>query len=344
MGLFFITVGAGVDVARLAGEPLRILGLTLALFLAKMAVLWPLARIFGLAPRSRILFTLALAQAGEFSFFLLGFAQSSGVLPRADAQELLLVIAMSMVLTPALFRLDAVLTRLLPEGPACAADEIDQTGPVIVAGMGRFGQIVNRMLTGLGHTTVVLDSHLDTVMRMRRLGIRAFYGDIARPDLLVAAGIADAQAIVLAIDDPVKTVEMTAYVRRHYPHVKIIARARDRHHVYQLFAAGTPDSVRELFDSGVRAGKYALAALGYEPDEIEDIAEEFVRQDRRMLADLAVLWRPDIPVEDNDAYLAQARAQAKVIEAALRGRTRRAAKAEKAAGEPEASGSASAAE
>ncbi len=320
MGLFFITVGAGIDLARLADEPLHILGLTLALLVLKMAVLWPLARLFGLPRRARILFTLGLAQAGEFSFFLLSFAASSRVLPAEDAQRLLLVIALSMVLTPALFRLDSLLTRLLPDGPRRGPDAIAASGPVIVAGMGRFGQVVNRMLTGLGHRTVVLDSSLATVERMRALGIEAYYGDVARPDLLVAAGIAEAKAIVLAIDDRDKAVALAQFVSTTYPQVQIIARARDRHQVYALYAAGARESVREVFDSAVRAGGYALRALGYDARQVADVADEFVRQDRRMLEELATLWRPDLPVEDNPAYLAKAREQAAVIEAALRGR------------------------
>ena len=177
--------------------------------------------------------------------------------------------------------------------------------------MGRFGQIVNRMLTGLGHRTVVLDSNLATVERMRALGIPAFYGDVARPEMLLAAGIAEAKAIVIALDDPARAVEMARLIRLRWPEVRIIARARDRHHVYELYAAGVPDSVaRQVFDSAVRTGKYALGTLGHGPEQVEDIAEEFVRQDRRMLEELAVLWRPDVPVEDNPAYLAKAREQA----------------------------------
>jgi CPA2 family monovalent cation:H+ antiporter-2 len=191
---------------------------------------------------------------------------------------------------------------------------------VIIAGMGRFGQVVNRMLKSLGHQTVVLDNHPDTVARMRRLGIKGFYGDMARADLLAAAGIADAKAVVLAIDDPEKVVELAAFISRHYPKVKIIARARDRHHVYALHAAGADESVREVFYSAVRAGRDALVALGHDHADADAVADEFVRQDRRMLDELAVLWRPDLPVEENPAYLAKAAEQNAAIEAALRGR------------------------
>jgi CPA2 family monovalent cation:H+ antiporter-2 len=287
----------------------------------KAAVLYPLGLLFGLAGSARTLFALSVAQAGEFGFFLLAFATQTRVLPAALAGEVLLVIALSMMLTPALFRLHAFLSARRGDGEGRPADAIDEQGAVIIAGMGRFGQVVNRMLTSLGHKTVVLDSRTETVDRMRRFGIKGFYGAVDRPDLLEAAGIAQARAIVLALDDPEKCLRMAEYVSRHHPQVKIIARARDRHHVYQLYAAGAPQSVREVFDSAIRAGKYALEALDYDADEIEDIAREFFDHDRRMLAELAEVWDPDIPVDRNEAYIARSREQTRMIEDALGGRS-----------------------
>lgn len=328
MGLFFITVGAGVDLALLASDPLRLLGLAVGLMAVKAAVLYPLGMLFGLTGSARTLFALSVAQAGEFGFFLLAFAAQTRVLPAALAGEILLVIALSMMLTPALFRLHTFLSARRGEGETRPADEIDEQGAVIIAGMGRFGQVVNRMLTSLGHKTVVLDSRTETIDRMRRFGIKGFYGAVDRPDLLEAAGIAQARAIVLALDDPEKCVRMAEYVSRHHPQVKIIARARDRHHVYQLYAAGAPQSVREVFDSALRAGKYALEALDYDAEEIEDIARAFFDHDRRMLAELAEVWDPDVPVDRNDAYIARAREQNQIIEEALRGRLPRSQAAE----------------
>ncbi len=320
MGLFFITVGSGINLTRLAADPLPILGYVAMLLAFKMAVLWPLAGLFGLSPKARLLFTLSLAQAGEFGFFLLGFATASRVLWPSQAGVLLLIIALSMMATPALFWLHGLLARRLGEGPGRDADAIDEQGTVIIAGMGRFGQVVNRIVAGLGHRTVVIDNHPETVERMRGLGIRGFFGDVERTDLLEAAGIAEAKAVVLAIDDPERTLRLARYVSRRHPQVKIIARAYDRHHVYQLYAAGAPDSVRELFDSAVRAGKYALAALGHDAEEIEEVAADFVVRDRHMLAELASLWNPEIPTDRNEAYLAKAREQHAAIEAALRSR------------------------
>jgi monovalent cation:H+ antiporter-2, CPA2 family len=319
LGLFFITVGASMNLDLLFAEPVRMLGLTVALMALKFIILLALAVVFKLTGRDRVLFTLSLAQAGEFGFFLASFATQSGVLGIDLADTVLLVISLSMFLTPALFMMHDNLIRRITEGPRKPDDEIDEQGVVIIAGMGRFGQIVNRMLMGLGHKTVVLDSHSETIERMRRFGIKGFYGEVHRPALLEAAGLANARAIVLSIDDPDVAVQVTRYVKRNHPNVEIIARARDRHHVYALYAAGADESVREIFDSGVRAGKYALAALGYSSDEVDRVAQAFFDYDRHMLAELAELWDPKIPLDRNTAYIEKAREQHVTIEAVLRG-------------------------
>jgi CPA2 family monovalent cation:H+ antiporter-2 len=320
MGLFFITVGAGIDLARLAEDPLPILGYVALLMALKMLVLWSLSILFRLPPSARLLFTLSLAQAGEFGFFLLSFATASRVLSPDQAGTLLLIIALSMMATPAFFGFYGVLARRLGERPGTVADAIDEKGPVIIAGMGRFGQVANRVVAGLGHRTVVIDSHPETVDRMRSLGIKAYLGNVARPELLQAAGIAEASAVVLATDDPEGNVRLAGFISRRYPNVRIIARARDRHHVYQLHAAGAHEIVRELVDGSVQAGKAALAALGHDHHEIDEVVAEFVSHDSRMLSELAALWNPEIPDERNAAYLAREREQYAAIEAALRSR------------------------
>ncbi|MEM8571899.1 MAG: monovalent cation:proton antiporter-2 (CPA2) family protein [Pseudomonadota bacterium] len=319
LGLFFITVGASMNLNLLLSEPLRMIALTVALMALKFAILQALAIVFRIEGRDRVLFTLSLAQAGEFGFFLASFASQSGLLSRDLADEVLLIVSLSMFLTPALFMLHDNLIRRITEGPRKPDDEIDEQGVVIIAGMGRFGQIVNRMLMGLGHKTIVLDSHPETIERMRRFGIKGFYGEVHRPALLEAAGLANARAIVLALDDPDMTVQITRYVKLNHPDVEVIARARDRHHVYALYAAGADESVRALFDSGVRAGKYALTSLGYSNDEVERVAQAFFDYDRKMLAELAELWDPKVPLDRNTAYIDKAREQHARIEAVLRG-------------------------
>ena len=283
LGLFFMTVGAG-DRSRpaRARRRCRRVGLTLALIALKTAVLWPLARLFRLRPAARMLFALALAQAGEFGFVLLAFAETARVLAPAQVETLLLVIALSMALTPALFRLHGLAAERLRAAPR-PADRIEEPGTVIVAGMGRFGQTVNRILTGLGHRTVVLDSRPEVVERLRKLGIRGFYGEVDRPEVLAAAGLAEAKVVVVAIDEPDQAVRLVRHVRSRHPRLAIVARARDRHHVYALAAAGATVTVREVFESAVEAGRHALEALGHAPGEIDAGLAEFARQDETML-------------------------------------------------------------
>lgn len=330
LGLFFITVGAGMNIRLFLAEPVAMLGLAIALMLFKYAILLALAIGFRFESRARVLFTLSLAQAGEFGFFMATYAEHSGTISSARADVVLLVISLSMLMTPALFLIHDKIVSLISIGPRLKDDEIDEQASVIIAGMGRFGQVVNRMLMGLGHKTVVLDSRSSTIENMRRFGIKGFYGEVDRPALLEAAGLAEAKAIVLAIDDPETTARIAQYVSRKYPDVEIIARARDRHHVYALYAAGANQSVREVFDSGVRAGKYALSALGYSNDEVERVAAAFFEHDRQMLAELAELWDADIPVVENRPYIAKAREQNRSIEAILRGQLDAQAEAETA--------------
>ena len=177
-----------------------IIGLTLGMMALKAAILFSLAKLFKLRGAAGYLFTLALAQAGEFGFVMLSFSTQNEVIPIPLGQTLLLMVTLSMVLTPGLFIFyDKVLARRI-DADDLPDDEIDESCPVIIAGLGRFGQGVNRMLLSNGHKTVVLDSHNGLIAGLRQFGVRAFFGDPSRPDLLLAAGIREAKVIVVAID------------------------------------------------------------------------------------------------------------------------------------------------
>lgn len=320
LGLFFITVGAGIDFGTLAAAPLRILGLTAAVIAIKLLVLFALALGFGLRGRDRWLFTLGLAQAGEFGFVLLSFSLQQGVVGQALGAELLLVVALSMLATPLLFILYEGMARRAAKHDhitAPEADEIDETGLVIIAGIGRFGQVVNRLVQSTGYSTVVLDGNLSTVQTMRQFGFKGFFGDPTRPDILHSAGLDEAKVLVVALDDKVSSVRLVSYARRHRPDIHIVARARDRVHVYELYAAGADDIVRELFDSSLRAGRYVLENLGLTDHEAAEAEMTFSRHDRRLLRDLARLWDPDVPISRNAAYVARARGADRELEARL---------------------------
>ncbi len=308
LGLFFITVGAQIDFLTLFGDPLNILGMTVAVIAIKASILCILGYAFKLRKRGQWLFALGLAQAGEFGFVLISFALQTNVLPRALAEELLLVVALSMLITPLLFILyDYVSHRLGDPEDQRAPDEIDEQGPVIIAGIGRFGQVVNRLVRASGFQTVVLDHDLKAIESMRRFGIKGFFGDPTRPELLEAAGLKSAKVLVVAVDDPNSAVKLVAQARRARPNLHIVARARDRGHVFRLYQAGANDIVREMFDSSLRAGRYVLENMGLTDYEAAISEQTFFHHDREGVRELAQLWDPAIPSAENQAYIDRAK-------------------------------------
>ncbi|MEQ9260747.1 MAG: cation:proton antiporter, partial [Roseovarius sp.] len=281
LGLFFITVGAGINFQILFGEFFTIIGISLALIALKGIILFGLGLAFKLRGRNLWLFTLSLAQAGEFGFVLISFSNQQNVIPPSMTETLLLVVAMTMLITPLLFILYDWLSRRMDDGAeAQEADEIDSTGPVIIAGIGRFGQIVNRLVRSSGFETIVLDHNLDAIQRMRRFGIKGFLGDPTRPELLHAAGLTEAKVLVVALDDPDAATRLVAFARRERPDLHIVARARDRTHVFRLFQAGANDIVREMFDSSLRAGRYVLENMGLTEFEASELERTFYHHDR----------------------------------------------------------------
>jgi len=318
LGLFFITVGAGIDTGLLFSAPAQLIGLTLALMGAKGAVLYVLARIFGIHGRDRWLFTLGLAQAGEFGFVLISFALGQRILPAGTAQVLMMIVALSMLLTPLFFILHDYLARRLTESAEPAkADDIDAPEPIIIAGIGRFGQVVNRMVTMSGFKTTVLDHDLATIRLMRKFGFKGYFGDPTRPELLKAAGLEKAKILVVCLDNKEAAIRLVSYARRMRPDLHIIARARDRVHVFELYKAGANDIVRELFDSSLRAARYVLENSGLSDFEAAEAERIFFKLDRAAVRDLAQVWKPGIPVEENAEYLARSQELSRELEAAL---------------------------
>ncbi len=318
LGLFFITVGAGINFNVFFGSPFLVLGLTLALLAGKAAILFALALLFRLRGMDRSLFTLGLAQSGEFGFVLVSFALQQNVLPQGTAQISLLVIAFSMLLTPLMFIANERLAaRFLDKAETRKEDEIDEQQPIIIAGVGRFGQIVNRLVQVGGFKTIVLDHDLERIELMRSFGFRGFFGDPTRPELLHAAGLAKARVLVVAVDDPKAAVNLVSYARKERPDIFIVARARDRTHVYELTRAGADKTVREMFDSSLRAGRYVLENMGLADFEASEMEHTFFRRDRESLRELAALWDPDVPLAKNEAYQALSKELNKSLEAEL---------------------------
>lgn len=304
LGLFFITVGAGINFSIFFSAPITILGLSVALILIKGTVLFALATLFRMRGRSKWLFTLALAQAGEFGFVLVSFSQQQHVLSGHYSEILLLVISTTMLITPLLFILsDWLAMKTGDAGIQHEPDVIDHSGPVIIAGIGRFGQIVNRLVQSAGFETVVLDHNIETVELMRRFGFKGFFGDPTRHELLHAAGLMKASVLVVAVDSPEAAVKLVKYARAERPDIHIVARARDRTMVYQLYQAGANDIVRELFDSSLRAGRYVLENIGLTEYEAARARQTFFDHDRAAIRELARVWDPNIPSGKNAEYV-----------------------------------------
>jgi CPA2 family monovalent cation:H+ antiporter-2 len=301
-----MTVGAAINFGLLSENLLLILGLTVLLIAIKAAILAVLAVIFKLRGADRWLLALSLAQAGEFGFVLLSFSVSNAILPQLLADQLLLVVAISMMLTPLLFIFyDRVIVPSYAVAEAGEADDIEEQGEVIIAGGGRIGGLVRRILSAAGYNLTVIDYNAQHLENMRRFGARIYYGDATRPDLLHAAGLHNAKVFVAAIDDKQKLTELVHYVHTTAPHVHIIARAVDRHHVYELWAAGCRDIIRENYDSSLRMGRSALEALKVPKDRAQMMVDAFNRADRSSMISLAGVYDPNIPVMENEAYIAR---------------------------------------
>jgi glutathione-regulated potassium-efflux system ancillary protein KefC/glutathione-regulated potassium-efflux system protein KefB len=283
LGLFFISVGMSVDVGLVGDRPATIVALVLLLLLVKGAVLWGLARFSGQGGRCAVNLALYLAQGGEFAFVVLGLAARSYVVDRALADLLIAVVSLSMALTPLLLALRGVLGRQRADA-ARAYDRIDAgDNRVIIAGFGRFGQVVARMLRMKKIPFTALESSFEQVAFVRRFGNKIYFGDASRLELLHAANADKAEVFVLAIDDVEASLKTVEIVKRHYPHLKIYARARNRHHAYRLMDLGVTQIERETFLSSVQLAQGVLHALGVPMADAAVAAARFRAHDEDLL-------------------------------------------------------------
>lgn len=308
LGLFFMTVGAGINFALLFDTLWTIVGLTLGLMALKITVLYVLARIFKLRGSDRWLFSLGLAQAGEFGFVLLSFTVANAVIPADLADILLLIVALSMLFTPALFVLfDRVIVPRFTAQDEREMDEIGQKGDIIIAGHGRVGGVVSRLLRGAGMNPTVIDFSAKQVEILKAFDVQAYYGDLTRPDLLRAAGVANAKLFIIAIDGKDKITALAKYLIKHYPDLHVVARAVDRNHVYDLWHAGCRDIVRDTYDSSLRMGRLSAEALGYTRDQADRLVSVFNELDRKRMLIAAEHHDPTIPAHQNAALLKKIR-------------------------------------
>ncbi|MDU5454836.1 glutathione-regulated potassium-efflux system protein KefC [Pseudescherichia vulneris] len=287
LGLFFIGVGMSIDFGTLVTHPLRIIILLVGFLVIKTLMLWLIARPLKVPSRQRRWFAVLLGQGSEFAFVVFGTAQSASVLDPEWAKALTLAVALSMAATPLLL---VLLTRLdnKTTGQQQEADEIDEEQPrVIIAGFGRFGQIAGRLLLSSGVKMVVLDHDPDHIETLRKFGMKVFYGDATRVDLLESAGAGKAEVLINAIDDPKANLQLTELAKEHFPHLQIVARARDVDHFIRLRQAGVERPERETFEGALRTGRLALESLGLGEYEARERADLFRRYNSDMIEEMA---------------------------------------------------------
>ncbi len=277
LGLFFIAVGMGIDFGVLAQFPLQMLAIVAGFLAVKAVVIYIIARSMAFPFQERPVFTLLLAQGGEFAFVVFQAAEGSNVFSSQVSSMLVGSVAISMLVSPLI--LVAIDRWLLPRYAHCGApvmDEISeqQEAPVIIAGMGRYGQIIARVLLAQGYSCTVLDHDAEMIESARRFGYRVFYGDATRLDLLRTAGIAKAKLLVVAVDNVEQSLAVVDMAREHYPDLPLIARARDVTHWNQLRDRGVMLVQREMFESSLASARSVLEILGQAPeDSLQTVAK-----------------------------------------------------------------------
>ena len=288
LGRFFIAVGMSIDFGILLRDPMLIAGLALSLVTVKAIILYVLGRIYGLPSRQLPLFALVLSQGGEFAFVLFGVAQSFSVFPAGITDTLIVTVALSMLTTPLLMVInDRLIAPRLDRTPTPPMDEMEDQGhPVIIAGFGRFGQIVGRLLHANGIDATVLEHDPDHIETLRRFRFKVFYGDACRLDLLRAAGADSASLLVIAIDERESCLRLAELVRENFPHLQVISRAWDLAHVFELLEEGVDVVERETFEAALRLGEDALKQLGFTAWRAKQAAHRFRDHDDETLREL----------------------------------------------------------
>lgn len=315
LGLFFMTVGAGVDLPLVARQPLTLVGLVLGLMVLKFLVMYGIARLFGAPKRGALAVATALAQGGEFAFVLLTFTVGAGVIGAELAALLTAAIAVSMALTPVAMilyeRVAALMDAAIPDVTPDTGDFDEGEPDIIIAGFGRFGQVTGRLLSANGFKSTVLDSDIEQIELLQRFGRRVHYGDATRLDLLRQAGADRARMLIVALDDREKTVELVETARKAFPNLTILARAWDRRHAYDLLSNGADAVERETFESALALGSTALQKLGFRAHRAHRAAAFFRRHDRRMFEELRPMWGQE------EAYILASRDAAQTMDRLL---------------------------
>ena len=300
LGLFFISVGAGINFHLLWANPWTVLALLGLLTLIKCLVLHALGALSRMHPSHRWTFALALAQGSEFAFVLLVLVGKGQLLPGETVALLTLVVALSMALTPVLLIINQryIQRHYVDKDEEREADKIvSQDNPVIIVGFGRFGQVVGRLLHAHGIDTTVLDNDVGHIDVLRKFGYKVFYGDADRLDLLYAAGAHKAKLMVVAVGNPAKSVAVCELAQKHFPQLTLLVRAIDRPHAHQLLQLGVDMVYRETVGSAVDLGVNALKALGFRANQAWRAGQTFKQQDEKLLREQTAF------IDDENMYI-----------------------------------------
>jgi CPA2 family monovalent cation:H+ antiporter-2 len=289
LGLFFLAVGASINFTLIASHPGKIISLVLAIMAVKTFVLLVTGKLFKLKMDQNLLFAFGLSQVGEFAFVLFSFISELQIIDQDTTDLMMGVTAISMVLTP-LFSL--VIERfVLPrmgtlEAERKPADTIEDHNAIIISGFGHFGNTIGRFLRANGVEATIVDNDSDRVNMLRKMGFKVYYGDATRLDLLKAAGAEAAKIIIIAIDQTEARIQSVETIQKHFPHLKIMARAKNRYDAYELMEMGLTDIYRESLDTSVRLGVDALKSLGFRSYTTYRSAQKFIRYDEAALSKL----------------------------------------------------------
>lgn len=293
LGLFFLGVGMALDLKVVAENwPLILLGV-IVLMLTKGICIYLVARLARSTHKTALDRTLLMAQGGEFAFVLFSAALSKGVIDETVNANMTAIVVLSMVMTPIILVLYEKYGKK-ETSEEIQPDEIDEQHPILIVGMGRFGQIVNDLLRLSGYATTVIDLNPNMIKGFNEYGIKSYFGDASRREFLIAAGLEQAEMLVVAIDNKEQASAIVHFAREVNPNIKIIARAYDRFHTFDLYESGADEIVRETFDSAVRTGRLALENLGMNPDVAKEIVKYYFKADRHEVELMSQLYDPNV--------------------------------------------------
>jgi len=296
LGLFFISVGASINFALFIEDPLLILGFVLLLVIVKFVVLLILGRIFRLRKGYDFLFAFLLAQSSEFAFVLISFSKQNLLFDERTSAMLLLMVALSMAISPLLliFNEKALAPILSRRQNKTEYDLVESSdNPIIIAGFGRFGLVVGRLLLANNYKVTIIDSNPANVEILRKFGFKLYYGDVTRPQVIEQAGIKHAKLVILSMAEYDEALKVADYLKKNYPHVKILARAKDIYHTFEFFKRNVNIVQHEVFDSAAGLGEKALVHLGFSKYEAYRAARTFKHHEKQVLLNLYELWKED---------------------------------------------------